>query len=144
MEGMISKEITGIQKLYLALRSYHISIECWTTGLITKLLEVTHGQWLYRNVHAQDSISVTTATLHKEEIQMDIEKQQELSTDSLKEGDKYLMKINLEDLENTSGGKQQYWLLAIHAASESSGLRSHNRTRPPEGRAYRRAINTLT
>ena len=69
---MISKEITGIQKSYLAISRYHLSIERWTTGLITKLLEVTHGQWLYRNVHVHDSISATTATLHKEEIQTEI------------------------------------------------------------------------
>ena len=72
MEGMISKEITGIQKSYLALSSYHLSIKRWMTGLITKLLEVTHGELLYRNVHMQDSISGTTETLCKEEIHMDI------------------------------------------------------------------------
>ena len=108
MEGMISKEIMGIKKSYLALSSYHLSIKCWTTGLITKLLEVTHGQWLYRNVHVHNSISVTSAKLHKEDIQMEIEKQQELGTDSLEEGDKYMTEINLEDLENTSGKNQQY------------------------------------
>ena len=112
--------------------------------IITKLLEFTHGQCLYRNLHVHDSISGTTSTLHKEEIQMEIEKQQELSTDSLEEGDKYVMEINLEDLENTSGEKQQYWLLAICVARKLSRLRTHNRTRPPEGRAYRRAINTIT
>ena len=100
------------------------------TGLITKLLEVTHGQWLYRNVHMQDSISGTTETLRKEEIHMDIEKQQELGTDSLEEGEKYQMDINLEDFENTSDKKQQYWLLAIRVERESSRLRAHNRTRP--------------
>ena len=94
--------------------------------------------------HVHDSISVTTSTLHKEEIQMEIEKQQELSTDSLEEGDKYLMEINLEDLENTSDEKQQYWLLAIRAARESSRLRAHNRTWPSKGRTYIRAIDTLT
>ena len=56
MEGMISKEITGIQKLYLALSSYHLSIERWMIGLITKLLEVTHEQLLYRNANVHDSI----------------------------------------------------------------------------------------
>ena len=83
-------------------------------------------------------------TLCKEDIQIDIEKQQELGTDSLEEGDKYLMEINLEDLENTSGEKQQYWLIAIRVTRDSSRLRAHNRTRTSEGRTYRRAINTLT
>ena len=77
-----------------------------------------------------DSISGTTATLCKEEIQTEIGKHQELGTDSLEEGDKYLMDTNLEDFENTSGENQQYWLLAIHVARESSRLRAHNRTRP--------------
>ena len=58
------------------------------TGLITKLMEVAHGQWLYRNVHVHNSISGTTSTPCKEDIQMEIEKQQELGTDSLEEGDK--------------------------------------------------------
>ena len=75
---------------------------------------------------------------------MEIEKQQELGTDSIEEGDKYLMEINLEDLENTSGKKQQYWLLAIRAARESSRLMAHNTTWPSEGRTYRIAISTLT
>ena len=91
-----------------------------------------------------NSISGTTETLHKEEIQMEIEKQQEIGTNSPEEGDKYLMEINLEDLENKPGKNQQYWLLSMHASRESSRLRAYNITRPPEGRAYRRAINTLT
>ena len=72
MEGMISKEVTVIQKSYLALSIYHLSIERWRTCLITKLLEVTHGKWLYSNVYVHDSISGTAATLRKEEIQMEI------------------------------------------------------------------------
>ena len=72
MEGMISKDITFILKSNLALSSYHLSIKGWTTCLITKLLEVTHGQWLYSNVYVHDSISGTAATLRKEEIQMEI------------------------------------------------------------------------
>ena len=92
----------------------------------------------------QDSISGTTATLYKEDIQMEIERQQEIGTDSLEEGYKYLMNINLEDLENTSGEKQHYWLLEIRAARESSRLRTHNKTRPPARRAHRRGINALT
>ena len=75
---------------------------------------------------------------------MEIEKHQELGTDSLGKGDKYLMDIILEHLENTSGERQLYWLLAIRAARELSRLRTHNRTRPLAGQAHRRSINTIT
>ncbi len=46
--------------------------------LITKLLEVMHGQWLYRNIHGHDKVADTLVTLRKEETQMEIEGQQAL------------------------------------------------------------------
>ena len=144
MEVIISTDITYIQKSYLALSRYHLSIEQWTTGLITKLMEVTHGQWLYRNVLVHYLISGTTETLRKENIQMEIEKQQELSTESLEEGDKYLTEINLEDTENTSVKRQQYCLLEIRAAREAIKLRAHHKTPPPTGTSHRREFNSIT
>ena len=78
-----------------------------------------------------DLISGTASTLRKEEIQTGILKKQELGTNAMEEREKYLMEINLEDLENTSGERQQYWLLAIRAAREASKLMAHPRTRPP-------------
>ena len=52
-------------------------------------------------------------------------------TDLLEE-DQYLAEVNLEDLEHSSGGKQQYWLLSIRATREASRLRggtAHQRGR---------------
>jgi hypothetical protein len=37
--------------------------------------------------------------------------------------DRYLAKMNLEDLEYTSGNNQEYWLLAIRTAREAARLR---------------------
>jgi hypothetical protein len=52
-------------------------------------------------------------------------------TDLLEE-DQYLAEVNLEDLEHSSGGKQQYWLLSIRTTREASRLRggtAHQRGR---------------
>ena len=72
---------------------------------------------------------------------MEIEKQQELVTASMEEGEKYLIEIIFEDMENTSGERQQYWLLAIRSAREASKFRAHPRTGPPTVTAQRRAFN---
>jgi len=90
--------------------------------LITKLLEVTHGQWLYQNIQVHDKVAGTLATLRKEEIQMEIEEQQALGTDGLLDEDCHLGECNLGDLEDTSGIKETYWLLAIKAAREAGRL----------------------
>ena len=123
LEGMISKEIPRLQKTYMDISGSRRSIEKWTSGLITRLLEITHGQWIYRNFLVHDTISGTIATKRKEELQMEIERQQELGDDGLLEEDKYLAEVNLECLETSSGERQAYWLLAIKAARKAFMLR---------------------
>ena len=46
--------------------------------LIIKLLEITHGQWIYQNIQVHDRVTGLLATTRKEEIQMEIEAQQEI------------------------------------------------------------------
>ena len=75
-----------------------MSIDGWMTGLIIKLLEITHGQWLYRNVIVHDNTTGTLITKRKEEIQLEIESQQELGSEGLLEEDNSLAEVRLEDL----------------------------------------------
>jgi hypothetical protein len=121
-EGMICKEIRVIQKTYTALSGSRTSAEKWTEELITKLLEVTYGQWLYPNIQVHDKVSGTLATLRKEEIQKEIEEQQALEPDGLLDEDCHLGECNLGDLKYTSGITETYWLLAIKAAREACRL----------------------
>jgi hypothetical protein len=65
-----------------------------------------------------DCISGALATARKEELQKAIEDELELGGEGLAEEDLYLLEINLDDLETTSGEDQTYWLLAIRAARE--------------------------
>ncbi len=41
LEGMISKEITVIQQQFYALNGSRLSLEKWSSGLITRLMEIT-------------------------------------------------------------------------------------------------------
>lgn len=75
MEGMISLGVVAIQRDYLSLHGLLWKLDRWASGLVIKLLEVTHGQWLYRNVVVHDKTAGSLATLHKEAIQEDIEEQ---------------------------------------------------------------------
>ena len=122
MEGMVSKEMRNIQRTHASVSGMRHNTERWGVELVTRLLEVTHGQWLYRNVQVHDRMTGTLATQRKEELQMEIERQRELGTEGLLDEDCYLAECNLGDLEETSGMKETYWLLAIKAAREASRL----------------------
>jgi hypothetical protein len=43
MEGMVAKEMQQIQDTYSKVEGSAISLVSWTTGLVIKLLEITHG-----------------------------------------------------------------------------------------------------
>ena len=88
-----------------------------------KLLEATHGQWLCRNVVVHDIIGGLETVKRKQELQSEIERQVELGGEGLVEQDKYLLEINLEDLEQSSGEGHYYWLLAIQSAREDRVLK---------------------
>ena len=106
MEGMISKEMVEIQRQFCEMVETRITAEQWAQGLITKLLEITHGQWLYRNVHVHDKVTGTLATKRKEELKEAILDQLYIGEEGMAEEDKYLLEINLDNLETTSGIKQ--------------------------------------
>ncbi len=59
---------------------------------------------------------------------MVIEAQQDMGWEDLVEEDQYLAEVNLEDLEHTSGERQEYWLVAIQAAREASRLQRLSQT----------------
>ncbi len=87
MEGMISKCMQEIQWMYRMLEGTRVSPEQWAQGLILKLLEATHGQWIYRNIQIHDTVAGTQATLRKESIQQEIEEQMERGKEGLLEED---------------------------------------------------------
>ena len=111
-----------IQTKHTALSGSRTNAEKWSVKLITKLLEMMHGQWLYHNMQVHDKVAGTLATPRKEEIRMEIEEQQALGTAGLLDVDCHLGACNLGDLEDTSVIKETYWLLAIKATQEASRL----------------------
>ena len=135
MEGMVCKEMRTIQQSQCSMVGWQNDTEKWGRELVIRLLEITHRQWLYRNIQVHNRITGTIATQRKEELQMEIEHQQELGTAGLLEEDRYLADVKLGNLEDASGIKETYWLLAIQATREAfrlEGLRIQPAEAAPE------------
>jgi hypothetical protein len=119
MEGMILKEAVEIQSKAEDGGRFKMTVANWSTGLVTKLLEVTHGKWLYQNVHVHDIFTGERVWMQKEEICRELEYQISLGGEELEEEDQYLLEINLEDLDSSTGEDRVYWLLALQTASKA-------------------------
>jgi len=62
MEEMVCKEIRAIQRTHSSVTGLQCNTERWGRELVTRLLEVMHGQWLYRIVQVHDRITGTLTT----------------------------------------------------------------------------------
>jgi len=99
-----------------------MSVETWARELVIELLEITHQQWLYRNVVVHDRTAGDLVSHRKEEIREALEEQMELGEEGLAEEDRFLLEINLDKLDNSTGEDQTYWLLSLQAAREARQL----------------------
>jgi hypothetical protein len=116
MEGMISKRLVCIQAEVRALTGVGMEALVWSQQLVVRLLEVTHGQWVYRNVKVHDEQQGALRTQEKERLQREIEEEMALGFEGFLRMDRSLADVTLEDLESGGGERQEYWLLAVRAA----------------------------
>jgi hypothetical protein len=65
MEGMVPKEMRSIQETFKTVNGATTSSTNWTTGVIIKLLEMVHGQWLYRCIQIHDKMQGMLVTAEK-------------------------------------------------------------------------------
>jgi hypothetical protein len=77
-------------------------------------------------------------------LQREIEAQQDFGWADTLEEDQYLVDVNLEDLENTLGKRQEYWLIVMLAAREASSLQGQSQMNvcSRQGIARRRHLYT--
>ena len=53
-EGNISTHFYSIQSFHLAMSSNYLNGEDWTKQFISKLLQITHSQWIFHNFSLHD------------------------------------------------------------------------------------------
>ena len=112
-------ELVELQKYALVEADLRLTVDKWAKELVICLLEITHGQYLYRNVMVNDKTAWELAIWQKEEIRQALVEQLTLGEDGLDEDDKFLLEINLDEWNASSGEDQEYWLLALQVAWEA-------------------------
>ena len=55
MEGKVSQKLIKAQELHCAVSPCRMSGRDWAKHFISKLLQISHSQWLFRNITLHDS-----------------------------------------------------------------------------------------
>jgi hypothetical protein len=121
-EGYISTHFYEIQSFYLAMSSRYLNGEDWTNQFISKLLQITHYQWIYRNISHHNGWHGYLHTKNVEEIMRDIESLSSLAPKDVPKASHFLLKINFTELTKFHIETQKYWTLAVNAARTAQEL----------------------
>ena len=116
MEGHISTHFYEIQNFHLAMSSSFLNGADWAKQFISKILHVTHSQWIFRNISLHDKIN---GYLHKkkaEEIALKLESLAEIAPEDVPAKSQFLLEINFSELSKSHTESQKYWILAINTA----------------------------
>ena len=68
MEGMVSKEFEQQHEAAYQSGRSRLFGKAWVRHLVERLLEFTHGIWIYRNALMHDNVSGLLASERKEEL----------------------------------------------------------------------------
>ena len=116
MEGYISIHLYEIQYFHLAMSSNFLNGADWAKQFISKILHITHSQWIFSNFSLHDK---RNGYLHKKkakEIALELELVAGLAPEDVPTNSRFLLEINFSDLNKSNLESQKYWILAIHAA----------------------------
>jgi hypothetical protein len=138
-EGYISTQFYEIQTFHLAMSSSLLNGKDWTKQFISKLLQITHSQWIYCNVLLHDRCQGYLHTKSAEEIMREIESLSSLAPKDVPKASRFLLEINFTELSKFHIETQKYWTLAVTAACTAQEL---NLARGARAKQAKNAVNT--
>jgi hypothetical protein len=97
-EGHISIHFYEIQTFHLAMSSSLLNGTDWTKQFITKILQITHSQWIYRNILLQDTRQGYLHHKRADKLMKEMEVLADLSPEDVPEASRFLLEINFTEL----------------------------------------------
>ena len=108
MEGRVSNKITSIQRSHLALTGSRMSIKSWMSQFITKLLHITHSQWIFRNFMLHDKTLGFLRLKECTEAAIQIDTLMQSRPSSLPADSQFLLEFDSDRLLAADSDTQQY------------------------------------
>jgi hypothetical protein len=121
-ESHISTHFYVIQSFHLAITSSYLNGEDWAKHFISGILQITHSQWIFRNVSLHDRMHGYLHNQKAEEILHQINVLLDLAPEEVPEASRFLLEINFSKLSKSHLETQKYLMLAVDAALKAKAL----------------------
>ncbi len=138
-EGHVSTHFYVIQTFHLAMSSSYLNGEDWAKQFISKILQIMHSQWIFRNISLHNKAHGYLNNKKADKIMQQINVLLDLAPEEVSEDSQFLLKINFSKLSSYHLETQKYWTLAVDAALKAKALES---TRGARAKQVQWKLNT--
>ena len=128
-EGRILTHFYAIQSFHLAMSSSYLNGEEWTKQFISKILQITQSQWIFRNKSFHDRKNGYLRNKMADKLLQHINSLSEVSSEELPESSRFLLEIIFSKLSKHHLETQRYWTLAVDVALKANALEQARGTR---------------
>ena len=124
-EGCISKEFhSRRQTFFLQMTRNRLNGKDWTKQLISRLLQITHSQWIYRNISLHDRSNGYLRNKTAEDLAEEIHRLVELQPEDVTAESTFLLEMDAGKLTKEHVETQAYWVVAVRAARKAKAEQS--------------------
>jgi hypothetical protein len=123
-EGHVSTHFYAIQTFHLAMSSSYLNGEDWTKQFISKILQITHSQWIFWNISLHDKTHRYLHNKKADKIMKQINVLSDLAPEEVPEDSQFLLEINFSELSSYHLETQKYWTLVVDATLKAIALES--------------------
>lgn len=116
LEGRITRRIGLLQEVFLQESPTKLTLRRWMSQFITRLLNISHSQWIYRNITLHHTTAGVFQQRERQALVREIEHHLNLPAEEVPDSHQFLLEIDLNNLSNMDTPGQEYWLLAARAA----------------------------
>ena len=120
-EGKVAERLKEMQEAYLLGAPTRMLIDTWMKGFIEQLLNVTHSQWIYRNITKHHHTNGTIKLAARRDVLKEIEQQLDQGLNNIPPECRWLLEIDPDTIYTRRLEDQQHWLDAVNAA-RSAGI----------------------
>ena len=149
MEGSISRHFFDMQNKYLTTENHRIDAEQWTKQLISKVLHIINGQWIFRNFTLHDKQKGWLRRKELHDIMVKIDQLRETDIDDIPESSRFLLEMDYDNLMKSNIHNKTYWVVATEAAVKvgqrraNSGVRSRTQLKRRQQRLTRERVGVI-
>ena len=102
--------------------SSYLNGKDWTRQFISRILQLTHSQWIFRDISFHDKTNGFLCNKKADKILQLINKIAEVAPEDVPKDSRFLLKINFSELTKAHLETQTYWTLVVDAAITAKAL----------------------